>query len=322
MICHSGKRISGTVFIQIQRWQNTKRPHRRNASCFFIKTMLCYHYMSSEILYLFLDNQDRHFIRDLDLELLVCGHAYAKEDLEQFHPFRCDSFFRIYYPLQGSLRIMDCNETVQIRPDKCYLFPANVPFRMLSDGGFTHNWLHFKSELLERQPGFRRILSVPVEPETENIWKEFLEKAQAESSFENVFLAHQLLRRILLPFLMLPEIRNGSSVQKNERFDEVLQYIGTHYMEPLQMSLLAKLMKMDRNSFSMTFRKEFGVSPKEYLTNTRMAKAKELLLSTSWTVKEIALQCGFRDDLFFYRIFKKHIGLSPIQYRKSMYLGD
>lgn len=278
--------------------------------------------MNNEILYIFQDNEDRHFIRDLDLELLTCGYADAKEDLEQFHPFRCDSFFRLYYPLQGSLRVMDSNETIQIRPGKSYLFPANVPFRMLSEGGFTHYWLHFKSELLEHQPGFRRILSASVELETENVWKELMKKAQVASCFENVFLAHQILRKILLPFLILSETCNCRPSRKSEQFNRVLQYIGTHYMEPLFMPQLAKLIKMDRNSFSIAFRKEFGMPPKEYLTNTRIAKAKELLLSTNKTVKEIALQCGFRDDLFFYRIFKRHIGQSPVQYRKSMYLGD
>ncbi|UKI33174.1 MAG: hypothetical protein L6W00_06695 [Lentisphaeria bacterium] len=63
--------------------------------------MLCYFTMGSEIAYYFQDDDDRHFVRDLDLELLVCGHAEAKEDLEQFHPFRCDPFFRLYLPLPG-----------------------------------------------------------------------------------------------------------------------------------------------------------------------------------------------------------------------------
>lgn len=274
--------------------------------------------MGSEILYVFADNADRYFIRDLDLELLTCGHADAKEDLEQFHPFRCDPFFRVYYPQQGSLRVVDCNETVHIQPGRCYLFPANEPFRMLSEGGFTHDWLHFKSDLLERQPRFHRILSVPVDSETDDIWKEFLKNA-AKGSFKNLFLAHQCVRRILLPFLL--QDSNWKPSRKNESFEKVLSYIKAHYQEPLFTPQLAELMNMDRNTFSQAFRKEFGVSPREYLTNTRIAKAKELLLSTTWTVKEIAFQCGFRDDLFFYRIFRKYIGQSPIQYRKNMYLG-
>lgn len=276
--------------------------------------------MGSEISYIFADNADKYFIRDLDLELLTCGHANAKEDLEQFHPFRSDPFFRVYYPLQGSLRVVDCNETVHICPGRCYLFPANEPFRMLAEGGFTHDWLHFKSDLLERQPLFRRILSVPVDAEMEEIWKEFLKNAAARDSFKNLFFAHLDLRKILLPFLL--QNSNWKSSRKNEPFEKVLSYIKMHYQEPLFTPQLAELMNMDRNTFSQVFRKEFGVTPREYLTNTRIAKAKELLLATSWTVKEIALQCGFRDDLFFYRIFKKHIGQSPIQYRKNMYRGN
>lgn len=289
--------------------------------CFFPGRMLCYFTMGSEIAYFFRDDNDRHFIRDLDLELLVCGHAEAKNDLEQFHPFRCDPFFRLYHPLQGALRVMDCNETTRIEPGRCYLFPAGVPFRMLSAGAFSHDWLHFKSELLARQAGFRRILSVPVTPDTPELWMRFLARAREAEQFENLFSAHQLLRQLLLPFLQLPEIRNGGFSAKEEAFHTVLEHIGTHYMEPIQMSDLAKLAKMEKNRFSATFRKRFGVAPKEYLTNTRIARAKELLLNTGWTVKEIAMQCGFHDDLFFYRIFRRHTGMSPMQYRRTMYSG-
>lgn len=277
--------------------------------------------MGREIAYYFQDDDDRHFIRDLDLELLVCGHAEAKEDLEQFHPFRCDPFFRLYLPLRGALRAMDCNETVRIEPGSCYLFPANVPFRMLSAGAFTHDWLHFKSELLARQSGFRRILSVPAAPEMTALWEKFLAQARNGNRFENLFLAHQLLRRLLLPFLLLPETRINRFPAGEEGFHSVLRYMENHYMEPIQMSELAKLAKMEKNRFSAAFRKQFGVAPKEYLTNTRIARAKELLLSTGWTVKEIAMQCGFRDDLFFYRIFRRHAGMSPMQYRRTMYSG-
>lgn len=278
-------------------------------------------FMGREIAYYFQDDEDRHFIRDLDLELLVCGHADAKEDLEQFHPFRCDPFFRLYRPLQGALRVMDCNETVRIEPGRSYLLPANVPCRMLSAGAFTHDWLHFKSKLLARQSGFRQILSVPVALDTPELWSDFLECARTGNRFEPLFRAHQLLRQLLLPFLLLPEIRSGGLSAKEECFHTVLQYVETHFMEPIQMSDLAKLAKMEKNQFSSAFRKRFGVAPKEYLINTRIARAKELLLSTGWTVKEIALQCGFRDDLFFYRIFRRYVGKSPVQYRQTMYSG-
>ena len=277
--------------------------------------------MGKEELYFFQDDADNRFIGTLDLELLVCGHADRKTDLEQFHPFRIDPFFRVYHPQQGSLRVMDSNGVIRIQPGKCYIFPAGVPFRMISEGGFTHDWLHFKSALLERQPGFRRILSIPVNSEMETSWREFLMIGQSEKTFENVFRAHLILRRILLPFLMLPETSLRKTAENSERFDEVLRYIGTHYMDFLQTPDLARMMHMNRNNFSMAFRKEFGVSPKEHLTNTRIENAKKLLLTTDLTIKEIALQCGFRDDFFFYRIFKKYIGQTPVQYRENMYLG-
>ena len=65
------------------------------------------------------------------------------------------------------------------------------------------------------------------------------------------------------------------------------------------------------------FKAETGRSPLAYLTTLRLSKAKQMLLETPHeTVSNIATQCGFQDALYFSTCFKKHTGVSPLQYRK------
>ncbi len=71
------------------------------------------------------------------------------------------------------------------------------------------------------------------------------------------------------------------------------------------------------NYFRRAFCKDFGQTPLEYLTWLRITNAKQLLTLDSFkSVSEIAAQCGFSDSLYFSTCFKKHVGRSPLQYRK------
>ena len=68
------------------------------------------------------------------------------------------------------------------------------------------------------------------------------------------------------------------------------------------------------------FKKEMGMTPLEYLTRMRMKKA-EMMLTTMWgndySIAEIGQLCGFEDALYFSRVFKKYLGVSPSEFAKS-----
>lgn len=68
------------------------------------------------------------------------------------------------------------------------------------------------------------------------------------------------------------------------------------------------------------FKKEFGTTPLKYVTDLRLARAKELLLSDSFiSVENVSEQCGFSDCFYFSTVFKKNFGSSPRSFRKSNY---
>ncbi len=70
--------------------------------------------------------------------------------------------------------------------------------------------------------------------------------------------------------------------------------------------------------FSTTFKKETGISFVQFLTNTRIEKAKELLKNSEYKTYEIAEKIGFSEPNYFSFAFKKNVGLSPSQYRNSV----
>lgn len=65
------------------------------------------------------------------------------------------------------------------------------------------------------------------------------------------------------------------------------------------------------------FKRETGFSPLEYVINTRIERAKTLLLTTSMTVSEIAEEVGYSNSGSLINLFVKKVGSSPGQYRKN-----
>jgi len=74
-------------------------------------------------------------------------------------------------------------------------------------------------------------------------------------------------------------------------------------------------MNITANYISHIFKASTGMSFPEYLTNIRMEKAKELLISTQEQISDISAQCGYSNVSTFIRSFKNLFGISPGKYR-------
>ncbi|MFI3172100.1 MAG: AraC family transcriptional regulator [Eubacteriales bacterium] len=65
------------------------------------------------------------------------------------------------------------------------------------------------------------------------------------------------------------------------------------------------------------FKQHRGVTPKAYITDIRVKRAKDLLMNSTLNINEISILVGYETPLYFSRIFKKKVGVSPKEYRKS-----
>ncbi len=86
---------------------------------------------------------------------------------------------------------------------------------------------------------------------------------------------------------------------------EVTDYILTHYKEAITRETLASLAGLSPSHFSHVFKRRTGKSPIEYLTDIRIRRAKELLVTSNKCLKEIAETVGYRDEFYFSRMFKE-----------------
>lgn len=95
--------------------------------------------------------------------------------------------------------------------------------------------------------------------------------------------------------------------------NEAIHYMKENYMRPVSINEIARSLGMSESGFCQYFKKITGVSPKEFLTNIRMEKAKNLIINTN--VTEAALDLGYENISHFITLFKEKYGLTPKQYQ-------
>ena len=111
---------------------------------------------------------------------------------------------------------------------------------------------------------------------------------------------------------------SGAGEQREERpIHGITRYLQEHLAEEVSLSVLAEEFHLSAQYISQLFKNEIGVGFLTYLTNIRMERAKQLLLSTSLSIAEVSEQSGYSDYRVFTKVFKKAEGITPSQYRRD-----
>ena len=117
---------------------------------------------------------------------------------------------------------------------------------------------------------------------------------------------------------------NPGEERANRQGDLNHQYVQTavnlltsSYGTPIRVADVAKTIGISRNYLDSVFKREMGVSPKEFLMNFRMEKATALLAQTDNPIGVIASEVGYSDPMTFSKIFRARFGMSPSSFREA-----
>lgn len=110
----------------------------------------------------------------------------------------------------------------------------------------------------------------------------------------------------------------GARDEDTDLVRTVKQYIQEHYKENVDRNEIAAAVFVSPNYLSRCFRAETGTNLREYINQLRIEEAKRLLLSTNYTVGEIACEVGFENMSYFSTVFRKISGMTPVDWVKSV----
>jgi AraC family transcriptional regulator len=128
-------------------------------------------------------------------------------------------------------------------------------------------------------------------------------------------MAHELLRLNNGAAPVKHNVRGGLAGWQEKK---VAQYIEQHLSEDVPLPALAELVGLSPYHFARAFKQSFGLPPHRYLTTRRIEKAKSLLARPAVSVTEIGLGLGFSEVSSFTTAFRKHAGVTPTEYRRSL----
>ena len=109
----------------------------------------------------------------------------------------------------------------------------------------------------------------------------------------------------------------GSPEVKDSTVDRALAFMKEHYDKPISARDVSDGIGVSYDHLAHVFQEEKGRSIMQWLNRFRIEKSKILLRDSNLEVKEVAVQVGFNDPNYFYRVFSRFIGVSPSEYRRQ-----
>ena len=254
-----------------------------------------------------------------------CDSAWNKSSDE------LDQCFKIYIPVAGEALIVINDKEYPINSEKIYFISGFNLDAQKCDSFMDIYWLHFIPSSLY----LRRIL---LNTAVVYSWNKadilFLEEkntyiknlfnptgnkltdlAQKPYSFEEAKL-HGFILNLLADILKHTSIEDPSSSIELEKLKPSVDFMNTEFKRNPLLKEIASKSLLAPNYFHRVFKKNFGLTPLNYMLRLRMEIAVRLLTTTSKSVKEIAFEAGYSNEFYFYRQFKKHYNYSPGSLKK------
>ncbi len=154
--------------------------------------------------------------------------------------------------------------------------------------------------------------------------KDFDEFRTLVCRFENEYISRRPGRNALICSYFIQLVVGisrlyGMPVKMREikGITKAAEYIEEHYEEDCPIKEAILLSNYSRRHFSRLFFEVYGMSPQDYLLDTRIRHAADYLRNSGLSIAETAVKCGFSDSGYFSRVFKKRYGVLPSRYRSG-----
>lgn len=214
------------------------------------------------------------------------------------------------------------------------LYPVNVNNLVIINPNVTHTEISLNAQPLEyivlgiegielatgeNSNGRFCILdhfeSVEISTCLRNILREMELKSPGYEDICQAFMEILIIRLMRNTELSVPS--EPPVFTENRQCAVVRRYIDLHFKEPLTLELLAEEAHMNKYYLSHAFKREYGVSPINYMISRRIEESKYLLAETDLSMSQIAQLLGFSSLSYFSQVFRRTQSVTPMAYRQG-----
>jgi len=263
-----------------------------------------------------------HYMNNLQVKVKLSAYSESKPGWSEMNAEY--DYYRLVYFTEGKGQVVFKDHSFPVKEGRMFFIPLRLTktYRVDSDASFARYWCNFQIghgdiHLVESMK-----LPLYIDVRDQSVVLELFSRL--------VKLQHaQLLTRELRQKAALLELLafyiDESNVDKEESYEtdighkwnDVLHYIEQSLHTNIAVEKLAKLAYLHPNYFITAFRDMMGCSPIQYVTNRRIAAAKQLLADSELSISVIAGKVGMQNH-YLSRLFKRYTGVTPNEYRRIM----
>ena len=223
---------------------------------------------------------------------------------------------RIYFMEEGCGYLKTETQHIQMEPGYAYLIPSNL-YHEYGCSGLKKFYFQFSI----RSKGSKDILSavgkicqMRYDPEDFQALLACYKKNDCISALQ----MRLLLAKNIIRILQENDIPTPSLNPHSELVNKAISYIESEAFANLTVQTICNQLFVSESKLRAAFYAEVGISIGRYIDNRVMAKAQQLLKNSNLSIGEIGTALGFCDQFYLSRQFKKHFGITPSEYRKSL----
>ncbi len=248
------------------------------------------------------------------------------EEQEHFH-----QDVEVVYVLEGTMELKVGENKTDMKPEDILVINANqrhsfqassdilfvtlsIEYGLLSDIFGSSDlifWCDSTKDSGERYEKLRKVIK--------QLINNYMNTNGSIYNFEHIALCYQIMDVLAVNFLIQSSDRGP--VKEEDKFEARLasinNYIRANYDQPISMRDLAEKMYLSNGYLSRFFKKNYGMSFAEYLSNVRLHYAVEELLYTDAPITKIAYDNGFASVAVFNKVFRERYRDTPSSFRKN-----
>lgn len=235
--------------------------------------------------------------------------------------------YEIYYLIEGKRRYVIEDKMYDLYPGDMILIPEMVTHKVWNVPDSETNNYHARFLLTPRKEDIPEIFLPCFDTHYYHLTEkeqsvivncfEDLQRNQKKDQYTPYYNQANLIK--ILHTLAKSKVSNNTDsyfTPKELRMQEAATYIKENCDQQLTLKELADKYGFTKEYFSTIFKETTGFGVSEYLNQMRIAKAMNLLTTTSLSIMDISNQCGFNDSNYFSAVFKKITHIPPQKFRK------
>lgn len=217
------------------------------------------------------------------------------------------------------------DQNLAIGPGTFLIIPAGVPYSFTAtpDDPWTVYWLEVQGAVTTKYLqalGFGDtppVVRLGQDARLVELATELLEVLDTSHDPDNLVDASNILRHLMTVLVRRQRESTSVAPDATQRVAASIEFMQRNLAHPIDVPLLSQMAKLSQSHYSALFKRQTGYSPVDYLLRLRVRAAAELLESTNQGIKTIAARLGYKDPLYFSRVFAGVQGVSPSEYRQG-----